>query len=96
MTLYILHYAAIDEEGRLSIDCQGPFQTMECAKARQKTLMEAFRRKYTCNSDVLIEEECGTFHRMAYEGLLIEQQSHIEGIASATSSKRYVKSQAVQ
>lgn len=96
MSLYILHYTAVDEEGRLSIVCQEPFQTMESARDQQNTHMEAFRRKYTCNSDVLIEEKCGTFHRMAYEKLLIEQQSLIKGIATATASKRYVKSQADQ
>lgn len=86
MNLYILHYASIDEEGRLSIDCQGPFPTPEAAKAQQEALMEAFRSKYGCYSDAQIEENCGTFQRIAYKSHIIEFQSHIEGINDIKAS----------
>ena len=80
MTFYILHYASIDEEGRLTIDCQGPFQTPESAKAQQEALMKAFQYKYDYYSDSQIEETCGQFNRVAYNGHLIELQTHIEEI----------------
>ena len=86
MTLYILHYASIDEEGRLSIDCQGPFQTPESAKAQQKELMGAFRSKHLGYSDVLIEEIRGSFHRIAYIGHMTELQSHIAEINDDVTS----------
>ena len=80
MNLYILHYAAIDEEGHLTIDCQGAFKILEEAKAQQEILLKACRSKYLSYSDVLIEEKCGTFHSIAYKGHLIELQSHIEEV----------------
>lgn len=43
MPLYILHYATIDAEGHLSIDCQGPFPTKEAARKQQTTLITAFQ-----------------------------------------------------
>ena len=86
MNLYILHYASIDEEGRLSIDCQGPFPTPEAAKAQQEALMEAFRSKYDCYSDAQTKEKCGTFQRIAYRGHIMELQSHIEGISDDKAS----------
>ena len=39
MPLYVLHYATINAEGRLSIDCQGPFPTKEAARQQQTTLI---------------------------------------------------------
>lgn len=80
MTLYILHYASIDEEGALSIDCQGPFTTKEAALKQQATLITAFQSTHSHISVSEIEEHCGTFHRIAYNGLLTELQSHIEEI----------------
>ena len=43
MPLYVLHYATIDAEGRLSIDCQGPFPTRETAQQQQTALITAFQ-----------------------------------------------------
>ena len=80
MPLYILHYATIDAEGRLSIDCQGPFTTKEDALKQQATLITAFQATHSHISVSEIEEHCGTFHRIVYNGLLTELQSHIEEI----------------
>ncbi len=78
MPLYILHYASIDEEGALSIDCQGPFKSLKEARQQQATLITAFQTTHSHISVSEIEEHCGTFHRIAYNGLLTELQSHIE------------------
>lgn len=80
MTRYILHYATIDDEGRLSIDCHGPFKTMEDALIQQEALFQDFRDKHLCYSASQIEECCGTFRRIAYSGQLTEIQSHIKPI----------------
>ena len=78
MPLYILHYATIDAEGRLSIDCQGPFTTKEAALKQQSTIINAFRTIHSHHSGDEIEEQSGTFHRIAWAGLPTELQSHIE------------------
>ena len=85
MTLYILHYATINAEGRLSIDCQGPFTTKEAALKQQTALINAFQITLRHHSANEIVEQCGTFHRIAYAGLLTELQSHIEEM-DATSN----------
>lgn len=77
MPLYILHYATIDAEGRLSIDCQGPFPTKETARQQQTTLITTFQATHRPHSPHEIQERHGTFHRIAYAGLLTELQSHI-------------------
>lgn len=78
MPLYILHYATIDAEGHLSIDCQGPFPTKEAARRQQTVLIAAFQTTHSPHSPHEIQEHHGTFHRLAYAGLLTELQSHIE------------------
>lgn len=78
MPLYILHYATIDAEGRLSIDCQGPFPTQETARQHQTALITAFQTTHRPHSPHKIQERHGTFHHLAYTGLLTELQSHIE------------------
>lgn len=77
MPLYILHYATIDAEGRLSIDCQGPFPTQETAREQQTALITTFQTTHHHLSTHEIQEHHGTFHRLAYTGLLTELQSHI-------------------
>ena len=42
--------------------------------------MKAFQYKYDYYSDSQIEETCGQFNRVAYNGHLIELQTHIEEI----------------
>lgn len=79
MTLYILHYASIGEEGALSIDCQGPFKSLEEARQQQSNLLLAFQSEHPHFSNP-IEESCGTFHRIAYTGHLSEIQTHIKEI----------------
>lgn len=78
MPLYVLHYATIDAEGHLSIDCQGPFPTKETAQHQQTALITAFQTTHRPHSPHEIQERHGTFHRLAYTGLLTELQSHIE------------------
>ncbi|MBP3499092.1 MAG: hypothetical protein J6J97_03270 [Akkermansia sp.] len=78
MPLYILHYATIDAEGHLSIDCQGPFPTQETARKQQTALITTFQATHHHLSAHEIQEHHGTFHRLAYAGLLTELQSHIE------------------
>lgn len=80
MLLYILHYATINEEGRLSIDCQGPFKTKEEAQQQQSSPITNFRSAHRNLSTNEIEEHCATFHRIAYAGQLTKMQSHIEEI----------------
>lgn len=80
MHLYILHYAAIDAEGHLSIDCQGPFKTKEEAQQQQATLLLDFQNERQTMSNALIEERCGCFQRIAYKEQPAEIQTHIEEI----------------
>ena len=80
MPLYILHYATIDAEGHLSIDCQGSFPTQEAAREQQTALITTFQDTHHHLSTHEIQERHGTFHRLAYTGLLTELQSHIEEI----------------
>lgn len=78
MNFYVLHYAMIDEDGRLSINCQGPFKTLEEAKKRQATVVSNFLIVHHSLSNELLEEKCGTFHRIAFKDNLNELQIHIE------------------
>ncbi|MBQ9835831.1 MAG: hypothetical protein IJO34_05870 [Akkermansia sp.] len=78
MKLYILHYATIDEDGHLSIDCRGPFQTFDEAHNRQLSIISDFLNSNAFLSSEQIEEKCGSFYRMAYKEHLSELQSHIE------------------
>lgn len=80
MPIYILHYATVDDEGRLSIDCQGPFKTKEEAQREQSALISTYEATHQNLSTSQIEEHCGTFHRIAYAEQLTEMQSHIEEI----------------
>ena len=79
MSLYLLHYASIDEEGALSIDCQGPFKSLKEARQQQVNLLLAFQSKHPHFSNP-IEESCGTVHRIAYTEHLTELQPHIREI----------------
>ncbi len=78
MTFYILHYATIDGEGHLAIDCQGPFKTLEEAQERQAKVIDNFLNVHSTLSHEQTEEKCGSFHRLAYKEHLSELQSHIE------------------
>lgn len=64
----------------LSIDYQGPFPTQEAARKQQSDLTTAFQTTHQHLSAHEIKEHHGTFHRIAYAGLLTELQSHIEEI----------------
>ena len=77
MKTFILHYAIIDSEGNLSIDCKR-HNTLEEAKTAQATLNNNFKELAHPDPDNIIFEECGTFNRLAIKDTLAEIQSHIE------------------
>lgn len=78
MTCYILHYATIDADGHLFIDCLGPFNTLEEAQERQANIIGDYLNAHRDISGEQMEEQCGLFHRIAYKGRLTELQIHIE------------------
>lgn len=79
MSLYLLHYASIDEEGALSIDCQGPFKSLKEVRQQQVNLLQTFQNQHI-HLPKLIVESYGTFRRIAYADHLSELQTHIREI----------------
>ena len=79
MSLYILHYASIDEEGQLTIDCQGPFKSQGEAQQQQANQLRSFKNQHLNFSNPIVES-CGSFQRIAYIEHLTELQTHIENI----------------
>lgn len=77
MKIYILHYAQMDSEGNLSIDCDR-FSTIQEAKDAQTNLNNIFKKTVNQNPEDIIFEEIGTFNRLEIKGSLAEIQSHIE------------------
>ena len=77
MERYILQYASMNFEGVLSMDCLGPFDSMDDAKQQQKMIMDEFVRENTSMADELIMEEFRNFQRIAYRNDLTEIQSRI-------------------
>lgn len=77
MERYILQYASMNFEGVLSMDCLGPFDSMDDALQQQKMIMDEFARENTSMADAQIKEEIGNFQRIAYKNHQTEIQSRI-------------------
>lgn len=77
MKIYILHYASIDCDGGLNINCQ-KYSNIEDAKCAQEKSIEDFINNHSFMSDYLIKEKIGSFQRIAYEDYTEELQTHIE------------------
>ena len=77
MKIYILHFAQIDSEGNLSINCK-MYSSIEEAKTAQADLINSFRILVSHNPGNIIFEEIGSFNRLAIKSSLAEIQSHIE------------------
>ena len=75
MKTCILHYAIMDSDGNLSIDCKR-HNTLEEAKTAQANLNNRF--KELAPPDNIIIEECGTFNRLVIKDNLAKIQSQIE------------------
>lgn len=74
--MYILHYAEMDLEGSMGIDCL-VFESVCEAVDKQKKIVDEFKKKYSNYRSQIIEEEVGTFKRVALADELAELQSHI-------------------
>lgn len=79
---YILHYAIMDTDGSLCIDCK-VYANMKEAKREQMRLLEEFKMKYDVYKNEVVEEEIGLFKRVAYENELMEMQSHVVSVNDA-------------
>ena len=58
--IYILHYADIDLEGNLSINCN-KFSCLEDAQKEQDTILNSFRKKLGSNNYQFSEEQINLF-----------------------------------
>ena len=47
MRLYILHSAAINADGELSIDCSAPFSSENEAQSMQNAMMRAYMQQFS-------------------------------------------------
>ena len=77
MKIYILHFAQMDSEENLSIDCK-KYSSIEEAKSAQVDLNNSFRKLVSHNPGDIIFEEIGSFIRLAIKNSPAEIQSHIE------------------
>lgn len=75
--IYILHYADIDLEGNLSINCN-KFSCLEDAQKEQDTILNSFRKKLESNNYQFTEEQINLFKGISCGENLMELQTHIE------------------
>ena len=77
MNIYILHFAEINLEGILSIDCK-KFSKLEDAQKEQDTILNSFRKKLGSNNYQFSEEQINLFKGISCGENLMEIQTHIE------------------
>lgn len=77
MNIYILHFAEINLEGILSIDCK-KFSKLEDAQKEQDTILNSFRKKLESNNYQFTEEQINLFKGISCGENLMELQTHIE------------------
>lgn len=77
MNIYILHFAEINLEGILSIDCK-KFSKLEDAQKEQETIIDTFRKKLQSDNYEFTETYIRHFREISCTENLIEIQTHIE------------------
>ncbi len=75
--IYILHYADIDLDGNLSINCER-FSCLEDAQKEQETILDTFRKKLQSDNYEFTETHLRHFREISCTENLIELQTHIE------------------
>lgn len=80
MRLYILHSAAINADGELSIDCSAPFASENEAQSEQNTMMSAYKKMFSYPSESWSIEKHGYFFRLSCSESQVELQCHIQEI----------------
>ena len=78
MRLYILHSAAINADGELSIDCSAPFSAENEAQSAQNTMMSAYMQLFSYPPESWSIEKQGYFSRLACSDSQVELQCHIQ------------------
>lgn len=77
MKLYILHSAAINVDGELSIDCSAPFSSENEAQSMQNAMMRAYMQQFSYPQESWSIEKQGYFFRLACSESQVELQCHI-------------------
>ena len=78
MKLYILHSAAINVDGELSIDCSAPFTSENKAQSEQDAMMNAYMQQFSYPPETWCMEKQGNFSRLACSESQVELQCHIQ------------------
>ena len=78
MILYILHSAAINADGELSIDCSAPFTSENKARAEQDAMMNAYMQQFSYPPESWSREKQGAFYRLSCSESQVELQCHIQ------------------
>lgn len=78
MKLYILHSAAINADGELSIDCSAPFSFENEAQSVQNAMMSAYMQLFSYPLESWHIEKQGYFSRLACSESQVELQCHIQ------------------
>ena len=78
MKLYILHSAAINIDGELSIDCSAPFSSENNAQSEQDAMMNAYMQQFSYPPESWSMEKQGHFSRLACSESQVELQCHIQ------------------
>lgn len=80
MKIYTLHYAIIDNDGALSIDCKN-YSSIKDAENAQNQIVNEFIENHNYMLDEMTKEEYDSFKRIAYDDKQTELQIHIEEFA---------------
>ena len=78
MKLYILHSAAINIDGELSIDCSAPFSSENEAQSMQNSMMSTYTKQFSYSPESWSIEKQGHFSRLACSESQVELQCHIQ------------------
>ena len=78
MRLYILHSAAINADGELSIDCSAPFSSENEARSMQNSMMSAYMQQFSYPQESWSIEKQGYFFRLTCTESQVELQCHIQ------------------
>ena len=78
MKIYILHSAAINADGELSIDCSAPFFSENKAQLEQNSMMSTYTKLFSYSPESWSIEKQGHFSRLACSESQVELQCHIQ------------------
>ncbi|MBQ3526860.1 MAG: hypothetical protein IJA63_11365 [Akkermansia sp.] len=80
MTYYIVHFASINTDGELSIDCLPAFRTRYEAECALASLIDEYPLQHSYPTETWYTERHGCFVRIANCGSQAEMQCHVQEV----------------